>query len=284
MCVTGPDRLDRYEAVLAKWPVPRASIQLTGRFGSTRVNVCGAADRPPVVLLPGGRSSSAGWYATVGALAPGSRIYAVDLLGDHGRSVPSGSPIRTRADLTSWLDGVLDELGLRAAALVGHSYGGWIAAQYSIAEPERVSRLVLIDPAETLTATRAGFRLRGIPLVLGRGCDRYRRFYLWETRGWPCDPAFLDLWSYGAGTGAGGVVWPRRPGPGELARLTMPVLVVAAGRSRQNDASALVAAARRLQAAQAVLIAGATHFTVLHDQPERELNPALGAFLAAPAA
>jgi hypothetical protein len=55
----------------------------------------------------------------------------------------------------------------------------------------------------------------------------------------------------------------------------MPVLVVAAGQSRQNDAAALLAAARILPDAATLLIPAATHFSVLSDQPERQLNPAL---------
>lgn len=160
-----------------------------------------------MVLLPGGRSTSAGWYANVGALAPVHRVYAVDILGDAGRSVPGGEPVASRDDIVAWLDGVLDGLGLDAAALGGHSYGGWIAARYAIARPERVSSLVLVDPADTFSATPLGFRLRGIPLFLGR--DRFRRFHQWETGGRPVDPEFLDLWAgpFG-GPRAGRFVWP----------------------------------------------------------------------------
>jgi hypothetical protein len=56
------------------------------------------------------------------------------------------------------------------------------------------------------------------------------------------------------------IVWPRWPGRAELARLMMPVLVAAAGRSRQNDCAALEAGARMLPDACYVLIDEATHF------------------------
>jgi pimeloyl-ACP methyl ester carboxylesterase len=39
-----------------------------------------------------------------------------------------------------WLDGVLDGLGLPAAALGGHSYGGRIAVRYAIGRPGRGRR------------------------------------------------------------------------------------------------------------------------------------------------
>lgn len=274
---------DRYNAVMRKWPVPHEPADLPGRFGVTHVNVCGADGGPPVVLLPGGRSTSAGWYANVGALASVHRVYAVDIIGDAGRSVPDGEPVASRDDIVAWLDGVLDGLGVDATALGGHSYGGWIAARYAIARPERVSSLVLVDPTDTFSTTPLGFRLRGIPLFLGRDRDRFRRFRQWETGGRTTDPEFLDLWAgpFG-GPRAGRFVWPKVPQPAELARLTMPVLVLAAGQSRQNNAAALTEAARKLPDARVVVIADATHFTVPQDRPD-EINPVLADFLASAA-
>ena len=45
------------------------------------------------------------------------------------------------------LDGLLDQLGIDGAALVGNSMGGFIAAELAIAFPQRVERLVLISAA-----------------------------------------------------------------------------------------------------------------------------------------
>jgi pimeloyl-ACP methyl ester carboxylesterase len=270
----------RYDAVLAMWPVPHESIDVAGPFGSTHLNICGAADGSPLVLIPGGRSTSAGWYANVGALAPACRVYAVDLLGDLGYSVPAGARMKSRLDIVTWLDGVLDAAGLDVTALGGHSYGAWIAACYAIARPERVSRLVLVEPTDTIAGTRLGFRLRAVPLVLGRGQRRFVRFYRWETGAQPCDPEFVHLWAGPARDGgAGSIVWPRRPGSAELARLTMPVLVVAAAGSRQNDCAALEAGTRLLPDSRYALIEGATHFSVLTSMAPR-LNPVLADFLA----
>jgi pimeloyl-ACP methyl ester carboxylesterase len=269
-----------YEAVLAKWPVAYQSLDIVGRFGVTHVNTCGPVDGSPVVLLPGGRSTSAGWFANVGALASTHSVYSVDLIGDAGRSVPGKVPIRSRDDLVAWLDGLLDGLALEATSLVGHSYGAWIAASYAVAHPDRVSRLVLVEPTDTLSRTRLIFRLRAIPLVLGGGADRYRRFRRWETGDGPVDPGFLELWAGSfAQPGAGRFVWPKLLKSSELDRLTMPVLVFAAENSRQNRATSLAAAAGKLPDARIVLIANATHFTVPQDRPQ-DINPDLASFLS----
>ena len=37
----------------------------------------------------------------------------------------------------SWLDDVLDQLGLNAAAFCGHSYGSWLALSYALHAPAR---------------------------------------------------------------------------------------------------------------------------------------------------
>ena len=41
---------------------------------------------------------------------------------------------------------VFDELGLESPAVVGHSFGGMVAAEVAATNPSRVSRLALIDP------------------------------------------------------------------------------------------------------------------------------------------
>ena len=54
--------------------------------------------------------------------------------------------------LDNWLDLVVyhgelfDRLELTAPALVGHSFGGLVAAEFAAAAPKSVGRLVLIDP------------------------------------------------------------------------------------------------------------------------------------------
>jgi pimeloyl-ACP methyl ester carboxylesterase len=66
----------------------------------------------------------------------------------------------------TWLDQLLDSLGLETAALLGHSAGGTLALRYASARPERVERLVLIGPP-TLPGTRCPlpYRLLATPGV-----------------------------------------------------------------------------------------------------------------------
>jgi len=46
-----------------------------------------------------------------------------------------------------FLDGFVLALKIDRASFVGNSLGGWVAAAYALAHPERVDRLVLVDSA-----------------------------------------------------------------------------------------------------------------------------------------
>jgi pimeloyl-ACP methyl ester carboxylesterase len=277
-----PEFYERYDAVMARWPVPRTPVDLPGRFGTTHVNVCGAEDGLPVVLLPGGGATSAVWYSTVGALAPAHRVYAIDLPGDAGRSVADGERLKGEAAWMAWLDETVDQLGLDGFALGGHSLGAWLATRFAVHTPQRVSQLVLFDPTDCLSPTPMVFRLRAIPLLILGGQKRKRSFHRWETGGRPVDPQFLALWAgrFG-GPRNGSMFWPKRPPTADLARLRMPVLVFAAAVSKQNNAPLLARQAAELLAdAKVVTVPGASHFMLPQECPE-VVNPELAKFLAA---
>ncbi len=103
-----------------------------------------AGSGPPVVLLHGLSGSSRWWRRNIGALASHRRVYIVDLIG-FGAS--RGRSRFVLAEAASTLIRWLDPLGLARISLVGHSMGGLIAAELAADAPERVDRLILVDPA-----------------------------------------------------------------------------------------------------------------------------------------
>lgn len=78
---------------------------------------------------------------------PQRHTLAVDLRG-HGRSTFDG-PWSIRQHVTDLVD-TLDAAGWDAVDVVGHSYGGAIGLSLLATAPERVRRLVLLDPALAL--------------------------------------------------------------------------------------------------------------------------------------
>lgn len=104
----------------------------------------GPADAPPVVLLHALGEDSSDWAPVAAALASSWRVYAPDLRG-HGASDWPGS--YTIEQLTTDLAAFFDALGLGQAALGGHSVGAPAAYLYAARHPDRVTRLILEDPA-----------------------------------------------------------------------------------------------------------------------------------------
>jgi pimeloyl-ACP methyl ester carboxylesterase len=101
-------------------------------------------NKPPVLFLHGIASASAAAFPLMRNLA-GRRVLALDWPG-HGLSgkcvLPAGIDIRQH--VLAVLRGVLAELGIKTVDLVGHSLGGQFSLFLTIAEPERVRRLVLL--------------------------------------------------------------------------------------------------------------------------------------------
>jgi len=103
----------------------------------------GPDDGRPVLALHGVTGHSARWTVLADAL-PAVRWHAVDLRG-HGHS-PWAPPWSIEQHVADAL-AALDALGLERVSAVAHSYGGAIALHLAWAAPERVERLVLLDPA-----------------------------------------------------------------------------------------------------------------------------------------
>lgn len=71
------------------------------------------------------------------------------ILYDHRCNGRSSGPVTsmTWQNLTADADALREELGFERWAVLGHSFGGQVALEYTLRYPERVSRLVLLDTA-----------------------------------------------------------------------------------------------------------------------------------------
>jgi pimeloyl-ACP methyl ester carboxylesterase len=156
-----------YEAVLAHWPVPCETLRLPTRHGETFVIANGEKTAPPLVLLHGASSNATAWVGDVADYSRAFRVYAVDILGEAGKSAPN-RPAWDGPAYAEWLEDVLDALKVRKTSLVGISQGGWTALKFATTRPERVEKLVLLTPGG-VAPTKLSFLLRAIPLsMMGR--------------------------------------------------------------------------------------------------------------------
>src|SRR5262249_25808061 len=133
---------------------------------ATEVEISG--DGPPLVYLhgPWGLAPDRSFVAR---LANGHTVYAPRF---PGTSQGDHAAIHT---LDNWLDLVVyhgelfDQLQLVAPALVGHSFGGLLAAELAAATPKSVGRLALIDPVGMWRGGPPGKNWRVVVPGAGRG-------------------------------------------------------------------------------------------------------------------
>lgn len=137
--------LAAYDAALAEWPVPCEELDVPTRLGSTHVIASGPPDAPPLLLLPSLAASAMVWRLNVASLSRYFRTYAVDVIGQPGKSMATRR-IRGRRQLAGWMTDLLDGLGIQRASIVGCSFGGFLALNQAALTPERVERVVLISP------------------------------------------------------------------------------------------------------------------------------------------
>lgn len=112
----------------------------------------------PVVLMPGGLSGWRSWVPFVAPLAKKRQVVRVQIrsveLAEKGLPYPPDYGVFTERD---GLLAAVDEIGLDRFDLVGWSHGGDIALVFSLAYPERVRTLTVIEPAAYWILRESGY-------------------------------------------------------------------------------------------------------------------------------
>jgi pimeloyl-ACP methyl ester carboxylesterase len=111
----------------------------------TQVNTIDMGEGPAIVFVHGLSGSWPNWLEQLPVFAQSHRVIAMDLPG-FGHS-PMPHERITISAYARTLDGLLEQLGVSAATVVGNSMGGFVSAELAIAYPQRVERLVLISAA-----------------------------------------------------------------------------------------------------------------------------------------
>ena len=133
-----------FTAARAQTPAPESKqVEIFGQ--KIHYLEAGSASNPAVILLHGLGGDASNWAMTVPALASKYHVYALDQIG-FGKSDKPITNYRV-AMLVEFLDVFCKKLGIQKATLVGNSLGGWTAAAFAIAHPEKVDKLVLVCAA-----------------------------------------------------------------------------------------------------------------------------------------
>jgi len=143
-----------------------------------RVHEFGEPGDTPLLALHGVTGHGQRWQRLARQQLAGYRVIAPDLRG-HGESVrlPPWTLERHAADLLA----VLDRLGLSGLPVIGHSFGAAVAIYLARLAPQRVTKLILVDPAIGLEPDFADEHISDVPKVFGRWQDAAAE----QRRIWP---------------------------------------------------------------------------------------------------
>ena len=127
-----------------------------------RVPAEGGARETPVIFLHGGPGTpdmeeDARYF---GQLArDGFDVYVYNEVGTGRSSRLADSRGQTLERDVADLEAVREKMGVQRAVLIGHSYGGTIAAAYAAAHPEHVARMVFSFPGDPSPSARGASML-----------------------------------------------------------------------------------------------------------------------------
>jgi pimeloyl-ACP methyl ester carboxylesterase len=102
-----------------------------------------AGQGDPLVVIHGGAGDASTWMKNIAALSANYTVYAPDLPGFGGSQPREGDCYVP--ELTDFVDGFSDNLGLKSFHLVGHSLGGGVALGCALKFPHKIKKLVLIS-------------------------------------------------------------------------------------------------------------------------------------------
>jgi pimeloyl-ACP methyl ester carboxylesterase len=159
---------DRPVAELAaRWAQPPSMfIDVAGMRVHVRDE--GLRDDPvPIILLHGTSASLHTWDGWVRELEPARRVIRVDMPG-FGLTGPAPDGDYTIEAYVRFATAVLDHFGIEHCVLAGNSFGGWVAWETALAQPDRVNALILVDSAGYAIRSQSvpiAFRIAKIPVL-----------------------------------------------------------------------------------------------------------------------
>lgn len=139
----------RAASIRDEWPVARDEVDVPTEYGKVHVIVSGPGDGILVLLFHAASMAAVSWAPNVASLsAAGFRTYAVDYIGEAGRSVLDDIDVfpKRPAQTGRLYPQLAERLGLGSGPAIGASAGGHAAMRYALEAPDRVTRLALLGP------------------------------------------------------------------------------------------------------------------------------------------
>lgn len=198
-------------------------------------------DGPPLLLIAGLGSDSASWQTVVPPLAKHFRVICLDNRGS-GRSVCAEGPLSID-QMAEDCAALIGHLGYEKVHVAGHSMGGFIAQRLALVHPELVDRMVL-SATGAKSSRRNALLFTDLARRLEEGEDPARWFR--SLFYWIYTPGLFESERALAGALDFALNYPWRQSPaffraqveaiadfdgrGDLAKISVPVLVLAGER------------------------------------------------------
>lgn len=126
-------------------------VTLDAAPGNARLRYLRAGAGPPLLLVHGLMGYSFSWRFTIPVLAQHSTVYAIDMLGTGFSDRPPDLDCSFKASGERLLL-FMDKAGLASCDLMGTSHGGAVAMTAAALAPNRIRRLILVDPVNPWSA------------------------------------------------------------------------------------------------------------------------------------
>ena len=235
------------------------------------------------VLIHGHPFDRTLWEPQLAALRDGFRVLAPDLRGFGQSPVTAGTV--TMRQYAADLEGLLDDLGIGRAAIIGLSMGGLVTMELAAARPERYWAIGLVaTTAEPVTPHEQVTRRQRADAVERDGMGVLVDYMHTGLYGPACPPAIRDrvdaMMAAASPAGAAAALRGRAERPDYrpvLARLDIPALVCAGSADPWSNREVTAEMIACLKRPEVLMIDGAGHLPNL--EAEREFNDALRAFL-----
>lgn len=134
------------------------------QLDDVRLHVVEAGEGPLVVLLHGFPEFWYSWRFQIPVLVrQGFRVVAPDMRGYNLSDKPSGVRAYRVERLAADVAQLVEKLGERKAAVVGHDWGGMVAWWFAMRHPDRLSRLSVLNcphPEHALAMMRSRTQLK----------------------------------------------------------------------------------------------------------------------------
>lgn len=275
-------------------------------YDGTRLAYRRTGEGSPLVCLPGGPGRDADYLGDLGGLGPraGRELVILEPRGTGASAVPD-DPATYRCDrMVADVEALRAHLGLAQADLLAHSAGADLAVLYAARYPGRISRLILVTPglsavglsvsdeeffatmdlrsaepwfADAKAAVDALFagdesaetRRRYLPFLYGRW-DEAARAHAARDREQRSPAAAAGYYAEGA--------FDPEQTRAQLAKLTAPVLILAAEFDLKPTPRVAAQAAALFPSGQLTVQPAAAHFAWVNDPAT--FTAALATFLA----